>query len=325
MGVGEIAARLADSDRCARSAALPGRPAASQHRRHDPMVVRSADCPAGPAARTARRVHRPLHRGQRPIARATRRGGDRRCRPRRARQRLPRGGRRPATPTTRYRLLDTVRRFALEQLRRRDELEHVYDRFVDHVLASVQRIVAGASATWRPDAGHRPRRRASTTSPKRCAGASPTTWTRTVRTGCAVCCGQSSIRATPTTSPTSHAERSSAGPPTDRSRAAQVAAVRATAEYVTGHPDRAIADRDLDDGADLRRGASVRSLCTGCSARLAVRSAICRARSKHSEPARRSGHEFGMTAMALELDIAAALVAGDLGDVEQSDRRAARA
>src|SRR5262245_7032347 len=51
---------------------------------------------------------------------------------------------------TRYRLLDTVRRFALDQLRRHGALEEVYDRFVDHVVASVQRIVAGATTSWRP-------------------------------------------------------------------------------------------------------------------------------------------------------------------------------
>ncbi len=54
-------------------------------------------------------------------------------------------------PETRYRLLDTVRRFALDQLRRRDEMDATYDRFVDHVVESVQRMVAGASVTWRPD------------------------------------------------------------------------------------------------------------------------------------------------------------------------------
>ena len=53
-------------------------------------------------------------------------------------------------PETRYRLLDTVRRFALDQLRRRDEMDATYDRFVDHIVESVQRMVAGASLTWRP-------------------------------------------------------------------------------------------------------------------------------------------------------------------------------
>ncbi|HSB85354.1 MAG TPA: hypothetical protein VLD86_03545, partial [Ilumatobacteraceae bacterium] len=51
-------------------------------------------------------------------------------------------------PKTRYRLLDTVRRFALDQLRRRNELDAAYDRYVDHVVASVQRTTAGATASW---------------------------------------------------------------------------------------------------------------------------------------------------------------------------------
>ena len=60
--------------------------------------------------------------------------------------------------------------------------------------------------------------RASTTSPRRCGGASPTTRPRSVRIGCAPSCGRSSTKAMPTTSPTSHGERSIAGPTTDRSR-----------------------------------------------------------------------------------------------------------
>ncbi len=53
-------------------------------------------------------------------------------------------------PETHYRLLDTVRRFMLDQLRRHDTLAATYDRFVDHVVEAVQRTVAGSAATWRP-------------------------------------------------------------------------------------------------------------------------------------------------------------------------------
>ena len=42
-----------------------------------------------------------------------------------------------STPT-KYRLLDTIRRFGIEELRRHGTLEQAYDQFVDHVLASVR-------------------------------------------------------------------------------------------------------------------------------------------------------------------------------------------
>ena len=53
-------------------------------------------------------------------------------------------------------------------------------------------------------------------------------------------CGRSSIKATPTTSPTWPARTLDRWPDDGSQPAAQVAAVLATAEYVTGHPDRAL-------------------------------------------------------------------------------------
>ena len=53
-------------------------------------------------------------------------------------------------PETRYRLLETVRQFALDRLRRRGALESTYDRFADHVVASVREISRGATRSWRP-------------------------------------------------------------------------------------------------------------------------------------------------------------------------------
>jgi predicted ATPase len=55
---------------------------------------------------------------------------------------------------TRYRLLDTIRRFGLEELRRNGALEQTYDRFVDHVLASVASILEGSASTWRSSLVH---------------------------------------------------------------------------------------------------------------------------------------------------------------------------
>ena len=58
-----------------------------------------------------------------------------------------------STPT-KYRLLDTIRRFGIEELRRHGTLEQAYDQFVDHVLASVPRILEGSASTWRPSLVH---------------------------------------------------------------------------------------------------------------------------------------------------------------------------
>ena len=53
-------------------------------------------------------------------------------------------------PETRYRLLETVRRFAVDRLRSRGAMEATYDRFVDHVVASVREISRGVTRSWRP-------------------------------------------------------------------------------------------------------------------------------------------------------------------------------
>ncbi len=57
-----------------------------------------------------------------------------------------------STPT-KYRLLDTIRRFGIEELRRHGTLEQAYDQFVDHVLASVARILEGSDLDVAPVAG----------------------------------------------------------------------------------------------------------------------------------------------------------------------------
>ena len=57
-------------------------------------------------------------------------------------------------PETRYRLLETVRQFALDRLRRRGALESTYDRFADHVVDTMREIVRDATGTWRPGLLH---------------------------------------------------------------------------------------------------------------------------------------------------------------------------
>ena len=222
-------------------------------------------------------------------------------------------------PETRYRLLDTVRRFALDQLRRRDELDTTYDRFVDHVVESVQRTVADAATTWRPNVVAELVAKfhddiaealrwciAHDTSPKRAYRLCAVLWA-IVHQGHADDIADV-------------ARRTLDRWPDDGSQpAAQVAAVRATAEYVTGHPDRA-----------LEIAASTMSrLAAPGPASVTLHRVLGQARRalgdlQGSVEAFRAGaaigHELGMTAMALELEIAAALVAADDGEVEQGIR-----
>ena len=221
-------------------------------------------------------------------------------------------------PETRYRLLDTVRRFALDQLRRRDELGAAYDRFVDHVVESVQRTIAGAAATWRPDviaelvasfddiAEALRWCIAHDTAPKRSYRLCAILWA-VVHQGHADDIADL-------------ARRTLDRWPDDGSQpAAQVAAVLATAEYVTGHPDRA-----LEIATSTMSG-----LTAPGAASVTLHRVLGQARRALDdlqgsvEAFRRGaaiGRELGMTAMALELEIAAALVAADDGEVEQGIR-----
>lgn len=52
---------------------------------------------------------------------------------------------------TRYRLLDTIRRFALERLAERGALDATYDRFVDVVLARCRAVTVASEKTWHHD------------------------------------------------------------------------------------------------------------------------------------------------------------------------------
>ena len=62
-------------------------------------------------------------------------------------------------PQTRYRLLETVRQFALDRLRRRGALEPTYDRFADHVVAVGPGDRPGHHRELAAGAPPRPRRR----------------------------------------------------------------------------------------------------------------------------------------------------------------------
>ena len=110
--------------------------------------------------------------------------------------------------------------------------------------------------------------------------------------------------------------------PADGSSAAtRTVAALATAEYVTGHPDVAaeLAEAAIDGERAQQHGVDHVAPLTRSGP-----TSIGRPRrlpSRRSGQERRSGTHLGMTAMALELDIAAALVTADLGDVDRADRR----
>jgi predicted ATPase len=218
-----------------------------------------------------------------------------------------------AGPETRYRLLETVRRFALDRLRRRGALDATYDRFTDHVQASVMAMVAGATSTWRPgllrelvDSYD------DLAEALRWCNAHDTTPRRAL-TLCSVLWG---IAHQGRADDIADLARRTLDrwPDRESPAAAQCVAVLATAEYVTGNPQRAL---DLVQpviaglrspglpSVTLRRveGQANRALGNTAASLAAFREGA------------RVGYELGMTSMAMELEIAVSQVMADSGDV----------
>jgi predicted ATPase len=219
---------------------------------------------------------------------------------------------------TRYRLLDSVRRFALERLRRRDGTDAAYDRFVDHVLVSVQRTVSGTTEVWGPnvvrdlvalfdDIAEAMRWcLVHDQSPRRTSRLCSVLWV-VVHQGHADDIAEL-------------ARRTRERWPDDGSHgAAMVAAVLATAEYMTGHPDRALETASAAFSKVQAPGAA-----TVCLQRVSgqARAALHDLAGAFVEFQRGAavGHEIGLPALALELEVAAALVTADLGDVDGAAR-----
>jgi predicted ATPase len=215
---------------------------------------------------------------------------------------------------TRYRLLDSVRRFGLEQLRRRGATDEAYGRFVDHVSSRCRKLLEGAASDWRPDL-----LRGLVASfddisealrwciahdddPRRAHRLSSSLWP-IVHQGHAddiVDLMRRLIDRFP--------DRHSRG-------AAQAIAVLATAEYVTGHPDTAL-ELVLDIRA-AHRGDDIPALLA-CRVLGQARNAlgdVDGAITAFDEGAR-LGQRIGATAMADELAVAREQVAADAGDVD---------
>jgi predicted ATPase len=216
-------------------------------------------------------------------------------------------------PETRYRLLETVRQFALDRLRGRGALESVYDRFADHVVSSIREIVRGSTTSWRPgllrelvaafdDIAEALRWcTAHDTEPRRAFTLCATLW-GIVHQGRADDIADLARRTL------------ARWPDQGSSASAQCVATLATAEYATGHPDRALA-LVTPALASLRSPglASVTLRRVEGQARRAVGDTEG-ALSAFSEGVR-VAHQLGMPSMAMELEIAAAVVAADRGEV----------
>jgi predicted ATPase len=219
-------------------------------------------------------------------------------------------------PSTRYRLLESVRRFALDRLEAHGGRDAAFDRFADQALQRARDTLRGSTTTWRPDLVREMVRtfddlgealrwcNRHDTDPQRAWRLCACMWA-VVHQGRAddvVTVGRQTMHRW------SFDGSSIAG--------AAVATV-ATAEYVTGDPDRAIA---------LAESTSA-SLATPSLAAVTLRRVLGQARRAVGDvpgalAAFRDGADIArqleMPAMAIELDVAHAQVSADDGHVEEA-------
>ena len=144
-----IAARLGSSVDVLDRPRFRGDPAPPQRRRHHPVVVRPAAGHRGRAASNSSRCSPARSPAARRGAVTSVDDPTVRRRSRRARRRGPLVTVDTSGPGTRYRLLDTVRRFALDRSAA-GRAGSTYDRFADHVVTSVRRHGRGTTRIWRP-------------------------------------------------------------------------------------------------------------------------------------------------------------------------------
>lgn len=218
----------------------------------------------------------------------------------------------PGGAVTRFRLLETVRRFGLDQLRARGELAHTYDRFVDHVITRVDEIVSGSDTTWRESALRDlvaafddiaeaiAYTVAHDQTPERAHRLSGTLWALVhpnLANRIVDLCGQV-------------LERWPAGD----TRAAETIAALATAEYMTGHPDRAAqrARAALNENGPSHATVLLHRVLGQSQCALGDQAAALEALRAGAA----CGHRLGATPLAMMLDVDAAGVAAALGDVD---------
>ncbi|MCU0260137.1 MAG: hypothetical protein MUE78_03875 [Ilumatobacteraceae bacterium] len=217
---------------------------------------------------------------------------------------------------TRYRLLDSVRRFGLDRLDSVGALAATHDRFVDHVIDTAARSLAGAAQVWRPDLlrelgdqyddlaaalrwcnGH-------DDGPRRALLLCSMLWAL-VHQGRA---DDIAVLAR---------ETLARWPERDRRVAAEAMATWATAEYVTGQPGQALAIAE----------SALPTVVAPSIAAVTLRRVMGQARRALGDAAgaidvltdgARIGRELGMSAMAIELDVATAQVLCDEGRIDEA-------
>jgi predicted ATPase len=219
-------------------------------------------------------------------------------------------------PSTRYRLLESVRRFALDRLEEHGGRGLAFDHFADRVLQRSREILRGSTTAWRPELV---REMVGTfddlaealrwcnrhdTHPQRAWRLCAAMWA-VVHQGRAddvVILGRQTMQRWPLDG---------------SSLAGAVIATVATAEYVTGDPHRAIALAE----------STLSSLAAPSLAAVTLRRVLGQARRAVGDvggalAAFRDGagvaRDLGMPAMALELDVAYAQVSADDGHVEEA-------
>ena len=218
--------------------------------------------------------------------------------------------------STRYRLLESVRRFALEHLEARGGRDAAFDRFADEALQRARETLRGSTTTWRPELVHDMLRayddlaealrwcNRHDTDPQRAWRLCACMWA-VVHQGRAddvVMVGRQTIERWPF----------------DGSSVAGAAvATVATAEYVSGEPERAIAlaEATLSGLASPSLAAVTLQRVLGQARRAVgdVQGALA-AFTDGAELAR----TLDMPAMAVELDVAHAQVSADDGHVEEA-------
>jgi predicted ATPase len=222
-------------------------------------------------------------------------------------------------PSTRYRLLESVRRFARDQLDARGGRDAAFDRFADQALQRAHDTLRGSTTAWRPEVVRDMVRayddlaealrwcNRHDTDPQRAWQLCASMWA-VVHQGHAddvVIVGRQTI----------------ARWPTDGSTVAGAAvATVATAEYVSGEPERAI---DLAES-------TLSSLVRPSPAAVTLRRVLGQARRAIGDvpgalAAFRDGAELArqldMPALAVELDVAHAQTSADHGRVDEALHR----
>lgn len=219
-------------------------------------------------------------------------------------------------PSTRYRVLESVRRFALERLDARGGRDTAFDRFADQALQRAREILRGSTSAWRPDLVREMVRsyddlaealrwcNRHDTDPQRAWRLCASMWA-VVHQGRAddvVIVGRRTLERWPFDG---------------SGLAAAAVATVATAEYVSGDPDRAIGLAESTSSA----------LASPCLAAVTLRRVLGQARRAVGDvpgalAAFREGadvaRQLDMPAMAVELDVAHAQASADDGRVEQA-------